>query len=791
MCILIEVSTVTSLSFSKLRNLTGTCRGHRLRIIQNNLLRTIEFDPYFMRHASASSVLVRGNRNLYASEITKLKRGFGWYAIDLQEHGECGVPHPFKSFQDLQGCTNAYGLLAVRGSKNVRRSPSVKISLTGCLLIENTGLSNVDFLDDITNFTLVEDMCSHNIYNNKNLCIVNPQKLKIKFKGLYIDQSTTPNCETICSGGVVDEEYLATVEGCQVIDGDLNIDGWEKPPSHLDNLQTVTRINGSLHIRNTTGLGVFDYFGALKEVTVPKGKNATAIEIVNNRGLTEIQIPYLERISSENSMRIVITDNPALGMKESMAQKLYDLADGKRHTRIHYKDKTTFWDDLMDNKLYLVIFIMLCLIMIMILLISTLLIMRTVKRRQVETKEGFPKPPWKLQKQSKEILVGWVKNILLKNPLIWRCSDREVIWPYQERDATREFTLRGHLYNDINVLVTNNEIFLKEHMLPTAANGRIPSNDNFLLFERVKSVMNNDVVIMIGNEKYPSCVLPNIPYELKNQHAYKYKGTTHTFKLIKIKQMAPCTHEFSYLVTTVAKGGKKGSKKQEKRIKEIVYYRWDNRIMPLEYDEILQLAMMYKPERTICISNRRKEVFSLIHMFHTYCCILKEEITVSDVLQLHTEKCNGSILDRNELVFVMAVIMEWAYQSRSLPDDLKKKHMDWCHSYAIMAKFMRNNPNIKYIHPDYLTKLDAKTRQSVYNEGFTSSPRFSTRESGAVTDPFHRKDVKQHTMYLKLAKPAKTQDEEEQEEQKFWLGDGDEKVKAPLLENRQPAVVAV
>ncbi|RCN45616.1 receptor L domain protein, partial [Ancylostoma caninum] len=441
------------------------------------------------------------------------------------------------------------------------------------------------------------------------------------------------NLETICSGGVVDEEYLATVEGCQTINGDLHIDGWEKPPSHLDNLQTVTRINGSLHIRNTTGLGVFDYLGALKEVTVPKGKNTTAIEIVNNRGLTEIQIPFLERVSSENFMRIVITDNPALGMKESMAQKLYYLADGKHHTRIYYKDKTTFWDDLMDNKLYLVIFIMLCLIMIMILLISTLLIVRTVKRRQVETKEGFPKPPWKLQKQSKDIIVGWVKN------------------------------------------------------------GRIPSSDNFLVFERVKSVMNNDVVIMIGNEKHPCCVLPDIPYELKKEHTYKYKGTAHTFKLIKIKQMAPCTHEFSYLVTTTAKGTKKASKKQEKKIKEIVYYRWDNRIMPLEYDEILQLAMMYKPERTICISNRRKEVFSLIHMFHTYCCILKEEITVSDVLQLHTEKCNGSILDRNELVFVMAVIMEWAYQSRSLPDDLKKKHMDWCHSYAIMAKFMRNNPN--------------------------------------------------------------------------------------------------
>lgn len=108
------------------------------------------------------------------------------------------------------------------------------------------------------------------------------------------------------------------------------------------------------------------------------------------------------------------------------------------------------------------------------------------------------------------------------------------------------------------------------------------------------------------------------------------------------------------------------------------------------------------------------------------------------------EKCNGTILDRNELVYVMAVIMEWAYQSRSVTPELKEvgpslrsangpyvdvrviehsemtysylskhvkvldtsraleyyscwwfqKHVEWCHSYAIMAKFMRKCPNM-------------------------------------------------------------------------------------------------
>ncbi|EYC23063.1 hypothetical protein Y032_0016g3106 [Ancylostoma ceylanicum] len=441
MCIHVELSTITSLSFTKIRNLTGSCRGAPLKITQNKALRSIEFDPAFMRNAPVATVVVRGNRNLLKSEIEKLKQNFPWYAIDLQEPGECGVPFPIKSFNDMKGCTSAYGVLSVRGTKKVRRSPSVKISMKGCISIENTELTDVDFLDDITSFTLDEDLCNHDIYNNPLLCIVNPQKLKMKFKSLYIDQSTNPNCETTCSGGDVDEEYLATVDGCQTIDGDLTIEGWEKPLPNLDNLQSVTRINGSLFIRNTTGLGNFDYFGALKEITVPKGKNATAIEIVHNRGLTELQLPHLERVSSENTMRIIITDNKELGMKEATALKLYALASGREHTRIQYQDRTTLWDGLLGNKLYLVILIMLLLILIVGILISVLLTVRTVKRRRVETKEGFPKPPWRLGKQSQEILVGWVKNILLKNPLIWRCSDREVIWPYQERDATREFTL--------------------------------------------------------------------------------------------------------------------------------------------------------------------------------------------------------------------------------------------------------------------------------------------------------------------------------------------------------------
>ncbi|CAJ0595889.1 unnamed protein product [Cylicocyclus nassatus] len=775
-CIHVQFSTIKSLNFKKLQNHTGSCPGPPMKITQNKDLRTISFHENFMRNARASSVVIRGNRNLKADVITTMKKNFPWYAIDLQDPGECGVPYPFKSFYDMKGCESAYGVLYVSGS-SVRRASNVKLSLKGCISIEKSDLVDVDFLDDITNFTLAEDECGHAISKNSKLCIKDPQRLKMKFESLQIDQTANPDCETTCSGGVVNDQYLATLEGCQVINGSLVIQDWNRPPANLINLKNVQRIYGSLRVANTSGLKNFDYFHDLREIIVPSGNNGSAIEIVSNPGLSKLTLPRLRALKSESDLKIIISDNPDLTMKQASVNKLYQLAQGKKHTRIQYKDSTTFFDALTSRKWYLLISIMVVLILILVIINASILTKRHIQKRKYFDKYGFPRPPWHLQKRSQDILASWVKEIVLKNPLIWRCSDREIIWPYQEIDAT---------HKDINVIVDNNSSFLKEHMLPIAANGHLPK-DKFLLFERVKTLLSKEVVIVIGSDKHPTCVVRDIPIEQDKTKAYKYKEKTYTFTLTGTRKLAPCTQEYTYKVITdvKAKDKKKNKQKEDEQMcrnVRIYYHQWGNRFLPSEFDEILQLAMLYVPDRTVCVSDRRKEVFSLIHTLHTFCHITMDQVSIVDVLQLHTEKCNGAVLDRNELVFAMAVVMEWAYQSRSIPKELKLKHVEWCHSYAIMDKFMRKNPNIKYIHPDYLVKLDAKVRQSIYNEGFTSSPRFSERESGAVTDPYHRKNVKQHTMYSKVLKTVGTQDDGDKDDGKFWLGnDNANNEKVPLL----------
>ncbi|KAK6026585.1 hypothetical protein OSTOST_07432 [Ostertagia ostertagi] len=132
-------------------------------------------------------------------------------------------------------------------------------------------------------------------------------------------------------------------------------------------------------------------------------------------------------------------------------------------------------------------------------------------------------------------------------------------------------------------------------MLPLAANAHVSDTDNFLLSERVKSMLSKDVIIMIGSERNPSCVLPHLPHEVKKQHTYKYLGTTYSFTLTRFKKMAPCTMEYAYDVEKKPKG-----KPVEKRSLKVYYYRWDKRRLPVEFDEILQLAMLYKPEKTVC-----------------------------------------------------------------------------------------------------------------------------------------------------------------------------------------------
>ncbi|KAK6725571.1 hypothetical protein RB195_004097 [Necator americanus] len=689
---------VKLLDFGFVKNITPTCEGPAILIAQNPALKEVIFNVDFLNNVPPKTIFIRGNRKLRRGTIDHFNRHAS--GQDFQIYGECSMPSAFWSFEQLSNCTSVYGTLFVNDTTVEIPAAKNNISFTGCILIVDSLLKNVDFLDNFVGFEYERRLCDHEISGNKDLCIKEPMELRKRFRGVLIEQPRHTDCTTTCGGGEVDDQYLLLVDGCDIIQGDMVIYNWTALPKNVDNLRSVRQINGSLRIANTSNLGTFDYFSNLEEVgSTSEGddlESVPAVEVIGNEALDAFKLPLLKKVHSTNPNKITV-------------QTMF-------YWNIGTQPRSLTKSSAMDEKLKFM---------------------------------TLPPPPYILSKKSRTLLECLVKEIVTCNPLIWRCNDREFVWGYQQPEAA---------HADVNVLVANNETFLKSYMLTLAPNGFLPKNNKSLTFERVKALMSNDVCIVIGNEKCPDCVIENLPIKPAGEHSYIYSGNKYSFKLKKVKQMGPCTTGYLYLVkygpkeASVSEGKK--SKKEEKRKMVLVhYYQWDNGVMPQGLHEILQLAVLCEPGKAICISNRRKEVFSMIHMFFTYIYVIKETIGLKDAFQLHTEKCNGSIMDRTEMLFVMAIIMEWAYQTRSIPETLIKKHTEWCQTYSIMNIFMKENKNIKLIHPDYLTKLDPEVKQEVLSVAYLAAPRFSNREFGAVKDAFHRKPVAERPK--PAAKPGK------------------------------------
>ncbi|CAJ0595919.1 unnamed protein product [Cylicocyclus nassatus] len=250
---------------------------------------------------------------------------------------------------------------------------------------------------------------------------------------------------------------------------------------------------------------------------------------------------------------------------------------------------------------------------------------------------------------------------------------------------------------------------------------------------------------MIGDETGPACIIPLLPKDVLKEQTYTYSGNSYSIALVESKTVGPRTTAYKYSITYTASGVSKEEKDKNnknidsntEKIVPVYYYRWDKRIMPDAFEELLQLARLCEPAKSICMSNRRKEVFSLIYMFYTYIYVLKQPIKLMDAFRIHTAKCNGSILDRSEMLFVMAIIMEWAYQSRAISKDLTKEHTVWGRSYALMRLFAKDKKNIKSIHPDHLSNLGLVTKEN-FSSMFETVPRFSSRKPSAMKDKYRR-----------------------------------------------------
>ncbi|KAK6041540.1 hypothetical protein COOONC_20955 [Cooperia oncophora] len=173
-------------------------------IIDNPYLEEIVFGRSNRVRADAlPTLMVRGNRKLSNNTITRLKelkaRGRASKRNSIQEFGgyfglssnrlcnfprlgkprrynftECTVPEPLKNLNDLIGCELLHGDIRVRRDQQSLlppREPLKPFTLTGCVMLKNSKIENIDFLRNLQELRSPRWICDNEIINNTNLCI--------------------------------------------------------------------------------------------------------------------------------------------------------------------------------------------------------------------------------------------------------------------------------------------------------------------------------------------------------------------------------------------------------------------------------------------------------------------------------------------------------------------------------------------------------------------------------------------------------------------------------------------
>ncbi|EYC00786.1 hypothetical protein Y032_0113g404 [Ancylostoma ceylanicum] len=635
---------------------------------------------------------------------------------------ECAMPPHLDSNVDFGDCTHLYGPLLVRSDvSHVKLSGKTSEYIyTGCIRINNTKLVDLSFLEKFRDFTAMPN-CQQYIAGNEELCVEDPSELREWFPGINIYDNMEPCGDHQCYGGAVTESYLEETAECTTRVGDLIITQWHGKPPNINILYKTKEIHGRLIIYHNQGLGDFDYFKNVEKIGKPSIRGREPVmTVVDNEGLTSLKMSKLEELMQQQTgVRVKIAHNEQLQMATSDVDRLVTAAGGSGHADIqpsaYSKRASSRWTT------YIIYVIVAAAV-----LFSCFLLFFYVRIKPRLDFDMLPSPPLRLSKKSQTILAEMCREILKNNPMVWRIQDRQLIWRYAKDDPQRA-AVAG--------LADKHSKFLKNHRAELIPNAYIPRKSEKALERRFQSVVSQPLILMIGKDDTISNVVPSLPNDNGDSDEHANNDSTMKLTLARSKYVGDQTVNFIYKIITQRKGEKPIKKKIH-----ILLYVWGSLRLPIEFQDILQVLRFFANKKTICVSNRRKEVFSMIHLIYTYVYVLCESIGVVEAFQLHTETCNGAPLDSNEMLMVMAFILEWAHQSFSVPPDLVQKHADWCHTYARMSAFSKEHPNIVNIRPDHLV---TSRRITLQEEIKAAGPRpgaiFSERPEEAVVDKMRRR----------------------------------------------------
>ncbi|VDO72915.1 unnamed protein product [Haemonchus placei] len=135
-------------------------------------------------------------------------------------------------------------------------------------------------------------------HNNTSFCHPVNIRKKIEAK-LGSKISWDERCLTRCPGGSLNAKYLDDLdENCNVVSGDLVIEGLKDMPPHSDKLAQIEKISGRLVVKENSAVSDLSFLPYLKEIGSP-GKKGPSLEVVDNMKFAMKGLDTLEKINGD------------------------------------------------------------------------------------------------------------------------------------------------------------------------------------------------------------------------------------------------------------------------------------------------------------------------------------------------------------------------------------------------------------------------------------------------------------------------------------------------------------
>ncbi|KAL6734027.1 hypothetical protein Aduo_004613 [Ancylostoma duodenale] len=399
---------------------------------------------------------------------------------------------------------------------------------------------------------------------------------------------------------------------------------------------------------------------------------------------------------------------------------------------------------LKNHKWFVVIgAVIFCLIFLCFILVILILLLKR------KTKSLLPPPPYRLSKQSREVLASMCKDIVHNNPMVWCAQDRFLLWQSGRSAGGSE--------------ETSNCDSIKPFMIPLAANGYVPAKKeveyNKPLQKRIQQFLDYDYVVMIGSNSDITRVVPRLPTSIGSLALY-IDGRSDISIAYKLLGMV-------YLSTNIVLHKYEARNVHEKshKIVNVLFYQWSTKRLPTEFSELLQLLALCSKKKVVCVSDRRKEIFSLLYLMFMQVSAMREVKNVAETFQQHLQVCNGAPIDRHEMLYVMRFLLDWAQQASCVPSRLEKKHANWCHVYTQLSSFSQAHPSVMNIQPQHLPG-DTTSLEEEVNTAYASANRLlPERPRSIMRDSYRRRteDEKKRSANLQAQTdviPSDAQDED-------------------------------